>query len=868
MLSSQRFKTHIIYLKGLIRASIPTPEANPFALTLSLKYSSITSERHSFTVSYLINNCAFSPETALKASKLVRFETAEKPDSVIAFFRNNGFSHSQINSIIRRAPKVLTCNPHKRVFPKFEFLISNGLTKSDIVQLVTGCPRFLSSSLENCIVPSYELVRRFLQSDKEIIGCILAGRNFLSYKLVERNVRLLLEDGVSDSNITYLLRRRPTILLTGDMRRALDEVKEMGFDPSKVSFGMALHAKKGISKSRWDAKVDAFKSWGWSEELVLSAFRQAPMVMLTSKDKINEVMKFWVNQLGWNSLALAQRPAIFGYSLGKRIVPRGLVVKHLIAKGLRRKNASLFNPFTIPDNLFLENFVKCFEEESHQLLELYQEKMSGGWSLSLERDCRCFPVIPAKGSWFEFSLKRSGSEIVDLAITYRGVLAPRLKNHIVPTYELAKTPRPIPISLISSLPSKSRPLPFHSASLLYISHEFHSIFTQYNCFSRKSLHFTALMSCLLFKSLLLRPEGIIRIPFPTPKWTPFLSTFSWKSSSITSEQHSFTVSYLINNRGFSPETALKASKLVQFETAEKPDSVIAFFRNNGFSNYQINNIVRSAPNVLTCDPHKRVLPKIEFLHSKVTSIPDVVELVNRSPRIFYASLEKSTIPTYECVRRYLKSDKETVYSILACRHFFGTDRVVQNVRLLRDVGATDSNISQLLRRRLSVILSSNMRGVVDEVTEMGFDPSKSNFMIALLAKKVIPKSRWNAKVNALKSWGWSEELILHVFKRAPLIMLSSEGKINKVMGFWVNQLGWNSLAIAKKPEIFGFSLEKRIIPRAFVVQYLLAKGLRKESASLLTPFAVSETVFLEKYVKSFEEDTCQLLKLYQGKMSS
>ncbi|XP_027339398.1 uncharacterized protein LOC113853129 [Abrus precatorius] len=376
MLSSQRFKTHLLYLKGLIRAPFPTPKANPFALTLSLKYSSITSEQHSFTVSYLINNCAFSPETALKASKLVRFETAEKPDSVIAFFRNNGFSHSQINNIVRRVPNLLTCNPHKRVFPKFEFLTSNGLPKSDIVRLVTGCPGFLSSSLENCIVPSYKLVRRFLQSDKEVIGRILAGRNFLSYKLAKQNVRLLLEDGgVSDSNITYLLRRRPTILLTGDMRRALDEVKEMGFDPSKLSFGMALLAKKGISKSRWDAKVDAFKSWGWSEELVLSAFKQAPMVMLTSKDKINEVMKFWVNQLGWNSLALAKGPVVFGYNLGKRIVPRGLVVQHLIAKGLRKKNASLFVPFIIPENLFFEKFVKCFEEESHQLLKLYQESM-------------------------------------------------------------------------------------------------------------------------------------------------------------------------------------------------------------------------------------------------------------------------------------------------------------------------------------------------------------------------------------------------------------------------------------------------------------------------------------------------------------
>ena len=62
-------------------------------------------------------------------------------------------------------------------------------------------------------------------------------------------------------------------------------------------------------------------------------------------------------------------------------------------------------------------------------------------------------------------------------------------------------------------------------------------------------------------------------------------------------------------------------------------------------------------------------------------------------------------------------------------------------------------------------------------------------------------------------------------------------------------------------------MEKTIIPRALVVQYLLAKGLRKKSASCYTPFVVSEKEFMEKYVIRFKEDTHQLLKLYQEKNS-
>ncbi|KAJ1407635.1 Transcription termination factor, mitochondrial/chloroplastic [Sesbania bispinosa] len=376
MLSSQRFKPLLLHhLKGI---PFQTPKVNPFVSTLSLKHSTTTtSDQNQFTLSYLTTNCGFSPEIARKTSKQVRFDSAEKPDSVIACFRNHGFSDSDIRSILRNAPNVLACDPNKRILPKFEFLRSKGASSSDIVQIVSRSPRILYSSLEKSIIPTYELLRRFLQSDAKIIDRILTCRYVFGNDLVVRNVGLLLDDGVTDSNITYLLGRRPSILMSYDMRRALDEVKDMGFDPSKITFGVALLAKRAISKSQWDSKVDEFKRWGWSEEMVLDAFRRRPFCMLVSKDKISEVMRFWVNQMGWNSFDLVKRPEIFSYSLEKRVIPRAFVVHYLISKGLRKNNVyELSTPFAVTEKLFLEKYVKCFKEERYQLLKLYQEKMS------------------------------------------------------------------------------------------------------------------------------------------------------------------------------------------------------------------------------------------------------------------------------------------------------------------------------------------------------------------------------------------------------------------------------------------------------------------------------------------------------------
>jgi mTERF domain-containing protein, mitochondrial len=260
--------------------------------------------------------------------------------------------------------------------PKFEFLTSKGASNIDIVEIVTRSPRILGSSLENSIIPTFESVRRFLPSNEKVIERILHCKHFFGHSHFIRNVKMLVDDGVIHSSITFLLLRRPSILLTYDMRNALDLVKEMGFDdPTNVNFCQALLAKRAMSKSRWDAKVVVFKKWGWSDEMVLEAFRKRPLCMLASTEKINKVMRFWVNELGWDSSALVKRPEVFSYSLENRVIPRACVVSHLISRGLIEKNIELSTPFGVNENVFLEKYVQCFKEERDDLLKLYLEKM-------------------------------------------------------------------------------------------------------------------------------------------------------------------------------------------------------------------------------------------------------------------------------------------------------------------------------------------------------------------------------------------------------------------------------------------------------------------------------------------------------------
>ncbi|XP_073219856.1 uncharacterized protein [Cicer arietinum] len=351
----------------------------PFSISLfSLNFkfcSTSTFDPHAFTVSYLIDTCGFSPETASNVSQKITLTNTQKPDSVLDFFRTFGFSNSQLRDILRREIGLLSCDPKKVVLPKFQFLLSKGASNSDIVRIVTASPRLLKRSLENHIIPAYESAREILQSDKQTIASVKRFC-YLCQDGVESNIKLMLDNGVSHSNIARLFNWWPSIFCSSDLLITIEELKELGFNSTTSAYSSAFLAKRTVTKDKWAEKVETFKKWGWSDEQIIRTFRKQPFIMLVSRHKVNAIMSFWVYHLGFDSLDIVKCPAILQLSLEKRIIPRASVVQFLASKGLRRKGASKYTPYLLSEKLFRNKFVKGFEEHSSYLLKLYEEKIS------------------------------------------------------------------------------------------------------------------------------------------------------------------------------------------------------------------------------------------------------------------------------------------------------------------------------------------------------------------------------------------------------------------------------------------------------------------------------------------------------------
>ncbi|KAB2627396.1 hypothetical protein D8674_021014 [Pyrus ussuriensis x Pyrus communis] len=343
------------------------------------------------------------------------------------------------------------------------------------------------------------------------------------------------------------------------------------------------------------------------------------------------------------------------------------------------------------------------------------------------------------------------------------------------------------------------------------------------------------------------------------------------TSKISETQHHFTVNYLINSCGLSPEGAVSASKIFKLRSPENADSVLALLRNHGLSETQISKVFRSAPKILQLDPQKILLPKIEFFSSLGISREDLAKALARKPNLLVMSLRNRIRPTYDFLRSMLLSEKNVVTVIKRSSWIFvegHRKQLVRNVGLLRELGMPQTCIAFLLTHCSSVLMLNpeKLGKLVGEVKEMGINVENTTFANALHTLCGNNKLVWNRSCEAYKKWGWSEDDVLSAFKRCPSCMIMSEQKLMQTMDFLVNKMGWSSGMIAKYPVVTNLSLERRLIPRCSVVKVLLLKGLINENFNLGSVVIPAEKQFLETFVNRYLGKVPQLLNVYQGKV--
>ncbi|KAL8101423.1 transcription termination factor MTERF15, mitochondrial-like [Apium graveolens] len=338
----------------------------------------------SFMHKYLLKNNTAAAITSLKSTHLCFLNSthrylsenvSSKLTCIKALFENYGFTDTQVSTLFKKYPFMITLKVDIAK-PKLDFLHSFGFTSSDLCKVLADNGYVMRRSLENCLIPSCEILKGLLKDCKSVIVLVKKHPRVIKQDLrnsVVPNIELLRHYGVQNSRILAMLKQQPGTLLIGANRFKIlvKEISEMGFDPGKIHFAGAITVWSGLSKETRERKLDLLRMWGWSDDEILLAFKKQPKIMISSEEKIEQVMDFLVNKMGWNASQISYRPLVMMHSLENWTMPRCLVVRFLLSKGVVEKNLTLSSFIRMSEDNFRKRFVDKFCVDFPEVITLY-----------------------------------------------------------------------------------------------------------------------------------------------------------------------------------------------------------------------------------------------------------------------------------------------------------------------------------------------------------------------------------------------------------------------------------------------------------------------------------------------------------------
>jgi mTERF domain-containing protein len=298
---------------------------------------------------------------------------------VVEFFRAHGFKNEQISTLTMKCPQLYLFNAHKIFKPKLELFKSLGFSDPEIAKLLSARPSILRRSLENKIIHCVQELRRILGTDENVLEAIKVDSSVILVnveKVLRPNMSMLISHGVPQSVVLKLfyLRQNPLAMSMNRLSEIVGEVKKLGFDPKKFLFVLAIRSL-AVSKTLWEQKVEAYRSFGLSKDEIYSAFKRNPLFMTISKKKIKKFMSFFVNELKMKPSLISKTPILILFSMEKRIIPRCSVLQLLMSKGLIKADTSIVHAWIITEKEFVNKFVCKYQNEVPDVVRAHQGKI-------------------------------------------------------------------------------------------------------------------------------------------------------------------------------------------------------------------------------------------------------------------------------------------------------------------------------------------------------------------------------------------------------------------------------------------------------------------------------------------------------------
>ncbi|KAK9233489.1 hypothetical protein WN943_023739 [Citrus x changshan-huyou] len=192
--------------------------------------------------------------------------------------------------------------------------------------------------------------------------------------------------------------------------------------------------------------------------------------------------------------------------------------------------------------------------------------------------------------------------------------------------------------------------------------------------------------------------------------------------------------------------------------------------------------------------------------------------------------------------------------------------LLRNIEYLKSCGIVGSQLSMLLvwQPRLFCYKELKIRHLVSRLLDMGFSTNSRMFVYGLVVLSCLNEETFGRKLELFRSYGFSKEEVLQMFRKAPLILKASEERLQLGLEFFLKEIECEKSVLVRIPICLACSIENRVIPRYRVFQIIMSRGMFKKDCSFPSMLLLSEGNFLQKFVLSFGDDAEELLLSYKG----
>ncbi|KAI8535955.1 hypothetical protein RHMOL_Rhmol10G0216000 [Rhododendron molle] len=358
---------------------------------------------------------------------------------------------------------------------------------------------------------------------------------------------------------------------------------------------------------------------------------------------------------------------------------------------------------------------------------------------------------------------------------------------------------------------------------------------------------------------------------------PFLCSFS-SVSSLTHSRSSISTptsnpslsNFLIETLAFSEPQAISiSSRLPSRKSLEKPQSVVQFLKQLGFSDAHIRSAIRLTPNILLSDVDKTLKPKLQFFQDLGFTDPDMGKFISKHSNVLLRSLERTLIPWVDTIKNKLVTDENNQDLIRVLKRSYrvgSVSRLKCNIAFLESCGIVGSQLSMLMRRQISIfhLPEPALRDLVSRVLDMGFSVGSRTLVYAVLTVSCISVDTFSRKIELFRSFGFSMDECMEMFRTNPILLKSSEDKLKFGIDFFLNDFKLERFALVSWPYCLAYNIKKRVIPRCRVLRVIMSKGLLQKEPSLNSVLTLSEEKFLVKFISRFPDDAEEILEIYKG----